>query len=215
MSSRLLRAGDPNAGHASAWRPSELAPAARPAEARRSDAPDEAALKRELEARAQAAYQQGFAAGQAAGIQQASQRIEPAAAALNRIVAELTSLRRQFRSEAEEDTVSLAIAIARRLLHRELATDPEAILGLVIAAFQKLNARETYRLRLSPADAAIVKENRASFDFPSTLEIAADASLPAASAVFETSRGELDASVDTQLAEIERGFTDLVKRRAR
>ena len=34
------------------------------------------------------------------------------------------------------------------------------------------------------------------------------------SAVFETSRGELDASVDTQLAEIERGLTDVLERRS-
>src|SRR5581483_5832509 len=136
-------------------------------------------------------------------------------AALNRIAAELATLRKRFRAEVEEDTVKLAIAIARRVLHREVETDPEAILGLVMAAFQKLNARETHRLRLSPKDAAIVQEHRARFEFPEALQISADASLPPSSAVFETSRGELDASVDTQLAEIGRGFADLVKRRAR
>ncbi len=182
---------------------------------RPSSAAAEADLNREMEARAKAAYQQGFAAGQASGIQQASERIEPALAALNRVVNELASFRKKFRADAEEDTVKLAIAIARRVLHRELATDPEAILRLVIAAFQKLNARETQRLRLSPYDAAILAEHRARLEFPQGLELAADSSLPPASAVFETSRGELDASVDTQLAEIERGFADLVKRRSR
>ena len=33
-------------------------------------------------------------------------------------------------------------------------------------------------------------------------------------AIFETSRGDLDGSVDTQLSEIERGFTDIMRRRA-
>jgi flagellar biosynthesis/type III secretory pathway protein FliH len=33
--------------------------------------------------------------------------------------------------------------------------------------------------------------------------------------VFETSRGDLDASINTQLAEIDRGLTDIVQRRAR
>ena len=211
MSSKVVRSGDRDAALATAWRPPQRGGAAQIYAGAQFDAD----LNREMEARAKAAYQQGFAAGQASGIQQASERIEPAAAALNRVAAELATFRKKFRADAEEDTVKLAIAIARRVLHREVATDPEAILGLVIAAFQKLNARETQRLRLAPSDAAIVAEHRAKFDFPQAVEIAADPSLPAASAVFETSRGELDASVDTQLAEIERGFADLVKRRSR
>ena len=100
------------------------------------------------------------------------------------------------------------------MLHRELATDPEAILGLVIAAFQKLNIRETHRLRLSPADAGTLQQYRERLDLPPGLEILADSSLPAGSAIFETSRGDLDASVNTQLAEIERGFADVIRRRA-
>jgi flagellar assembly protein FliH len=45
------------------------------------------------------------------------------------------------------------------------------------------------------------------------LELVSDAKLPRGSAIFETSRGDLDASIDTQLLEIERGFTDIIRRR--
>ena len=141
--------------------------------------------------------------------------MEPVLASLNSMTKELAGMRPRFRREAEEDTVNLAIAIARRVLHRELATDPEAILGLVIAAFQKLNARETHRLRVSPADVTALEENRARMDLPAGLEISSDPSVPMGSTIFETSRGELDASVDTQLAEIQRGFADVIRRRAR
>jgi flagellar assembly protein FliH len=40
------------------------------------------------------------------------------------------------------------------------------------------------------------------------LEVIGDASLNCGDAIFETSLGELDASVDSQLREIERGFAD-------
>jgi flagellar assembly protein FliH len=210
MSSRVIRPGDRAEAQAVAWSPGGSPQQLSPAAPRRDLETDV-----EIEARLKIAYQHGFAAGQAAGIQQASERIEPAAAALNRIAAELATVRKRFRAEVEEDTVKLALAIARRVLHRELETDPEAILGLVMAAFQKLNARETHRLRLSPKDAAIVQEHRAQFEFPEALQINADPSLAPSSAVFETSRGELDASVEIQLAEIGRGFADVVKRRAR
>ena len=61
----------------------------------------------------------------------------------------------------------------------------------------------------------MIQEIRARLNLPPGLEISADSELPPGSAIFETSRGELDASVDTQLAEIDRGFADIVKRRSK
>ena len=59
----------------------------------------------------------------------------------------------RFRHEAEEDVVELALAIARRILHRELTVAPEALLGLVKAALEKIEAREVHRVRVSREDA--------------------------------------------------------------
>jgi flagellar assembly protein FliH len=226
MSSRLLRAGDSGANSGDAappavtqmiWRQAgvPIAPTVRARTGAGGGEPDAAELERQIEQRIKTAYRQGCAAGEAAAAQQASERLEPVLAALNGIVHELAGARKRFRVEAEEDTVKLAIAIARRVLYRELSTDPEAILGLVIAAFQKLNARETHRLRVSPVDAPALEENRARLELTPGLEIAPDASLARGSAIFETSRGELDASVDTQLAEIQRGLADVMRRRAK
>jgi flagellar assembly protein FliH len=176
----------------------------------RSEEPDQAAQVHLEAARAQAR-----SAGEAAGMERAARRLDPVMANLNEMIGELARLRQRLRAEAEEDTVKLAIAIARRVLHRELATDPEAILGLVKAAFGKLNARETHRLRISSEDAAAIDENLARLELPPRVEIVRDPSLRRGSVVFETSRGELDASVDTQIAEIERGLADVMKRRSK
>lgn len=169
---------------------------------------------RELQRQIESARRQARAEGEASGIQRANQRLEPILADLGAVLQELSQTRPRLRAELEEDTVKLALVIARRVLHRELTTDPEAILGLVKAAFHKLNAREAHRLRLAPRDAAVLEEYRAGLNLPGALEIAGDASLPRGGVVFETSRGELDASVDTQLSEIERGLTDIMRRRS-
>lgn len=221
MSSKLLRAGDSPAAAAVAWQP---APAGAPrtfatrvvgASGGASGAGDQGDTPDARDARIKAAaHQQGRNEAEAAANQRAIQKAEPVIAALNGIVQELAGTRKSFRAEAEHDTVQLAIAIARRVLHRELSTDPEAILGLVMAAFQKLTARETHRLRVSPSGAAAIQEHRSRLDLPPGLEIVSDASLSLGGAIFETSRGELDASVGIQLAEIDRGFADIVRRRA-
>jgi flagellar assembly protein FliH len=213
MSCKRIRPGDPGAAPVIAWQPNSGGPAPA-ARLRNADVPS-ALTQQESDARVQAAYQQGQMAAEAAANRHAEQRLEPAVAALDAVIQELASLRKRLRAEAEEDMVKLAVAIARRVIHRELATDPEAILGIVIAAFHKLSARETHRLRISPADAAVIQEHRVQLSLPPGLDISSDTSLVPGSVVFETSRGELDASVDTQLAEIERGFTDVLRRRSR
>jgi len=171
--------------------------------------------EQEIEARAAAAYQLGLAEGEAAAGQRAQAYLEPVLAGLSGIVTELGGMRRKFRAEAEGATVALAMSIARRVLNRELHCDPDAILGLVKAAFERCDARETHCLRVSPADAAAIQENRDRLQLPPRLKIVADVALRPGSAIFETSRGDLDASLDTQLSEIERGLTDVLRKRSR
>jgi flagellar assembly protein FliH len=197
------------------WRPASgpTAQNSRPRAAEAAPVTESRLSEQEAEARTRAAYNQGLAAGEAAALQRMQQKLDPVLNGLNAMIAELASTRKRVRAEAEDDAVKLAIAIARRVLYRELSTDPEAILGLVKAAFSKLNARETHRLRVSPSDAAAIQEHRAKLQLPPALEVASDGSLTPGSAIFETTRGELDASVDTQLSEIDRGLTDVMKRR--
>ncbi len=215
MSSKILRPEDGVETAPISWRPAggQTAQAHRP---RSVESPTElrvSELQQEAEVRVRAAYNQGLAAGEAAAAQRTQQKLDPVLNGLNTVIAELAGMRKRVRAEAEDDAMKLALAIARRVLYRELATDPEAILGLVKAAFSKLNARETHRLRVSPSDAITIEEHRAKLQLPPGLEIAADRSLTPGSAIFETSRGDLDASVDTQLGEIDRGLTDVMKRR--
>lgn len=166
-----------------------------------------------VEARVKAAYDRGVAAGEATAEQRAGALAAPVLGNFAVIVKELATARKHAREEAEDSMVKLALAIARRVLHRELATDPEAILGLVRSGIDKLSAREIHKLRLSPGDARIVQDNRVDLAIPQAVEICADAGLPAGSAIFDTLRGELDLSVQTQLEEIERGFADIVDQR--
>jgi flagellar assembly protein FliH len=209
MSSRIYRPQIPSDAPPIVWRSQNVTLSHSPGRRQGS----EAASQTELEVRAASAYQQGLADCETAAAQHAQARLDPVLAGLNGILAELAGMRRNLRAQAEADTVTLAIAIARRILNRELTADPDAILGLVKAAFQKCDARETHQLRVSPQDAEAIREQRGHLNFPLALEIVADGALVRGSAIFETSRGNLDASLDTQLSEIDRGLADVLRRR--
>ncbi len=169
-------------------------------------------IERQINDRIQSAHQKGVAEGEAAGKQQATAQYNAALEKVSRTVAEVASFKPRLRHESEEDVVKLAMAIARRILYRELTTDPSALLGLVRAALDKLDSREIQRLRVNPQDATVIQQQLQQIGTPRKIDVVAESALPRGSAIFETTRGSLDVSTDTQLNEIDRGFTDLMKR---
>ena len=115
-----------------------------------------AALLATAEHRIRMAHQQGYEEGQAAARQAFSAHLEAMQEKLARTIEEMTSLRPRYRHEAEQDVVGLALAVARRILHRELTVSPEALLGLVKAALEKVDAREVNHVRVARQDAPLV-----------------------------------------------------------
>lgn len=167
-------------------------------------------LQRQVEQASQEGFQKGLRQGEAEGRKQAMAQLDGELERLGRSVADMAALRGAIRREAEEELVKLALVIARRILHRELTVDPEALSGLVKAALEKIELRDTYRVRTHPDHAGTVARCLAQIGAPQKIEVTPDPSLEKGSVIFETGRGSLDASAETQLAEIQRGLADLV-----
>jgi flagellar assembly protein FliH len=167
-----------------------------------------AQLQRQAEQCAHEAHAAGVKEGEAAGRRSAAAELQPVIERLSRAIEEIAGLRPRLRREAEADLVKLSLAIARRILRRELLVDPDALHGLVLAALEKLQAQEICRVKVHPSLAASVTACLRKAPAGALVEVAADASAPPGAVVFETGRGNLDASIETQFQEIERGLTD-------
>jgi flagellar assembly protein FliH len=164
------------------------------------------------ESREREAYQRGLSEGVTIGKAQAAAEIQPVLERLGRSLAELSALRPRIRRDAEKDLLKLSIAIARRVLHRELTLDPESIEGLIKVALEKLQSRELWRVRVHPEQEAPIRASLERFANSQKAELVADASLQIGDVLFETPHGTIDASIESQLREIERGFADRLKR---
>jgi len=90
--------------------------------------------------------------------------------------------------------------------------EPEAVTGLLKAALERLDIRELRRIRVHPETAPLLEKHLEKIGLPRKVELIADVALERGALVLESESGSLDASVETQLAEIERGFADLVRR---
>jgi flagellar assembly protein FliH len=124
----------------------------------------------------------------------------------------MVELRPRLRRQAESDLVKLSLAIARRILHRELSVDPEAMRGLIQAALEKLQSQEICRVRIHPSQEPLLRSMMQGRADARTMQVQTDPALDKGTAIFETSRGDLDASVEIQLREIEKGLTDRLER---
>jgi flagellar assembly protein FliH len=205
MSSEILGNDQPAEATPMLWR--TVAPAS-DTKGRGSHADPEREAARKLDQ----ARREAFAEGLAAGRQQAEEQMRPAVQGLAQTLDSLARLRETIREEALEDLVHLAISIAARVIHREATVDPDALGGLVQAAFSKLHSREINAVRMHPSLEALVRKYLEQSGSPKNLVLTADASLKPAEIFFETSQGILDASVETQLREIERGLVDKLER---
>lgn len=156
---------------------------------------------------------ESFRQGEEAGRQKARSELEPLQRRLAQSIEELAGYRPRLRAEAEREVVELSLAIARRVLRRELHLDRDAILGLVKAAFEKVNLREVTQVRAHPAHVSVLRAHLEALGAPEVVEIREDPSLEAGGVIVETARGSLDASLATQLDEIGRGLADALSGR--
>jgi flagellar assembly protein FliH len=166
------------------------------------------------EQQARQAYETGLRTGEAAARKSLESEIRTAVDRLTGTIADVAAARADVIQRAEADTVRLAIEIARRVLHRELTVDANALKALTKAALQKLQSQEIHRVRVHPGQEQVVRASLQESGRGLAIEVIADPSQPPGGVLFDIGRGALDASVGTQLDEIVRGLTDRLESRA-
>jgi flagellar assembly protein FliH len=209
-SSRILRDAELSGVQPIAWRGTIAPPPVAPPD--RTPAIDVSVPEGSQEDEAKKeSYQRGFSEGRNIGREQAAAELQPVMDRLSRSLSDLASIRSRVRKSAESDLLKLAIAVARRVLHRELTLDPGSIEGLIRVALEKLESRELCRVRVHPDQEPVIRTLLARFS-AAPVELMPDPTLQCGDVLFETAHGTLDGSIEAQLQEIERGFADRLRR---
>jgi len=181
-----------------------------------SQADDEAA-RRSIDAARRTAYEEGRREGEeAARISAESASAASVAQGRTRVAAALSDFRNersQYFLAMEREVVRLALAIAARVLHREVQLDPLLLAGVVRVAFDKLADRSGVTLRVPASHLAEWQKVFASIDPSDQPTIASDPSLTPAECILETHMGTVELGVAAQLEEIEHAFFDLLNHR--
>ncbi len=116
-----------------------------------------AALERELaqvnqesQQRIQEAAEAARKEGESAARRTADNELQTEIAKIRRMMNDVVLSGTMLRRQAEEDMVRLSIAIARRILHREISLDPEAFWAWSRQRFQKSSNARSTRFAFTP-----------------------------------------------------------------
>jgi len=134
--------------------------------------------------------------------------------AIGRAVHEFSEERKNYYRRIEGEVVALALAIARKILHREVQIDPQALAGIVRVTLEKLDIGTKIEVRVHPREATDWRHYFAcqADDAPAP-EVHEDASIAAGECRIVTSMGSTEVGLETQLKEIETGLLDLLAER--
>jgi flagellar assembly protein FliH len=143
-----------------------------------------------------------------------SERLAKAADHFKDAVERFWTERDRYLTRVEQEVVRLALAIAARILHREAQMDPLLLTGAVRVALGQLVNTTEVRLRV-PADEQEMWADmlRLMPNLPVRPQLTPDDQMKAGECTLETHLGSVDLGVKAQLAEIERGFFDLLEYR--
>lgn len=163
---------------------------------------EDAAVRSEsiaAEARAKA-HDEGFAAGR----EQADREMNEMLVTMRSLVETARAQRRVLVEQAEPEIVRLALAIAERVLHQQVALDRGVVVEMAKTAIARLIDRETVTIRVNPADLERMREHRddlIAIGDVRNMRVVEDKRVDRGGVVVETDAGTIDARIGTQLEE--------------
>jgi len=148
------------------------------------------------------AFAKGYEQGERSGAEAAAQRAEAILRRLTQTLDELTTLRAKMIHQTERQMVQLALAVARRIVHREVSLDQDLLIAVARVALDRLGDSAQVTIRLHPEEYEATGAARVAQLTSANVTVVPDARIPRGGCRVESNVGSLDAGVDAQLQEI-------------
>ena len=207
MSCRARRLNDTHAVQPFAWHDGPGAPSAFPRLVDEALAPqaapppaappiDVAAIERD-------AFTKGYAQGERAGAEAAAARTEAMLRRLAGTIEEVQALRAEIVQKTERQVVQLSLAIARRVVNREITLDRDLLVAMARVSLDRLADTQSATIRLHPEDYSAMMARQAPGRSPAgAVRIVADPTVARGGCLVQSEFGLIDVSTAAQLHEL-------------
>lgn len=148
----------------------------------------------------------GFAAGYSEATQTVEQELRGQVVSLRQMVDSAVQAHNQFLRQSQNEVGRLAVAIAKKIIGRELSVNPKIVTEIVAQAIKEANITGACRIRVNPADFELLSpawETIPSLQ-PSDRkwELLADKKVTRGGCIIEADGGMLDAQIESQLEQV-------------
>ncbi len=156
------------------------------------------------------AYEDGFKAGQEAGINDSTAKADEIFSEMMRgigeMLQELERLRTETLAREEERTVKFITMLARKLIQRDLSYDPASFYEMIKAAIARLDNKVDVTIYLNPETAHKLNELKTKLmaENPGliTFNIVGEEKLAAGDVILESGQERQDLRIDSQIDEL-------------
>ena len=156
------------------------------------------------------AYEKGFSEGERAGRETGEKMVEAVLKQYTQTLEELKGLRHNLLTGSEREVVRLSLEVAKKVVKREVCVDEELILALVKVALSRLADQSLMTVRVNPKDCQSILHFRVSpghrDSWHDGIKLVEDPLITRGGCLIETDSGVIDARVEEQFREIEKGF---------
>ncbi len=121
--------------------------------------------------------------------------------------------RAEYFRHVEGEVVQLALAIARKILQREVELDPALLIALVRVALDRMQCGSSVRIRVASEDADVWRRCGDANTGVTRWEIVADETLNLGDCVVETELGTANFGLEAQLKDVQESFAQLLAHR--
>lgn len=177
-------------------------PSSAPASAMR-DLPSPSAER--LEALERDAYAKGYEAGEREGKAAAAARVDAMLRQMNSTINEIGALRGGLMRRAERELVRLALAMAERVVRREIDVDRELLAVMARVAIDRLGENAVATIHLNPVDHLVITGGREP-DPGHAVELVSDPAIVRGGCMVKSSFGTIDAGIESQIRELSRAL---------
>ena len=128
-------------------------------------------------------------------------------------ILEVGRLRAALYGQIEREVVKLALAVSKKIVHREIQADRDIIQTLVRVALGHVSEKSSVTIHLNPVDYSYLLERKNELSQSEGRDIAllADKSIERGGCLIQTDCGDIDARIDEKFREVEQVFFEGMK----
>jgi len=126
---------------------------------------------------------------------------------IDKIIDNLNIYKKTIYKNAEKSALALALAVAKKIVYREVSVNKDVVLAVVNEALNNVMDHDKITLKINPEDMLFINENKKLLNDISfktnTVKFVEDSGVESGGCLIETDSGIIDAQIESQFKAIE------------